>query len=74
MVFIEVSDPIGAGFAQNKLPAISPYRFIAAEGGLMSYGIALIDLFRRAAGYVDAFSRARSPPTCRFCRRPNSSW
>ena len=47
--------------AQNKLPAISPYRFIAAEGGLMSYGIDLVDLFRRAAGYVDRILKGEKP-------------
>jgi putative tryptophan/tyrosine transport system substrate-binding protein len=43
------------------LPAISPYRFIAAEGGLMSYGIDLVDLFRRAAGYVDRILKGEKP-------------
>jgi ABC-type uncharacterized transport system substrate-binding protein len=47
--------------AQNKLPAISPYRFMVAEGGLMSYGIDLVDLFRRAAGYVDRILKGEKP-------------
>src|SRR5437764_5470857 len=39
--------------AQYRLPAVYPYRFFTAAGGLMSYGIDPIDLFRRAASYVD---------------------
>jgi putative ABC transport system substrate-binding protein len=46
---------------QNKLPAISPYRFVVAEGGLISYGIDLIDLFRRTGGYVDRILRGAKP-------------
>jgi putative ABC transport system substrate-binding protein len=36
-----------------RLPTIHTFRYFAADGGLMSYGTDLIDLFRRAAGYVD---------------------
>jgi putative tryptophan/tyrosine transport system substrate-binding protein len=36
-----------------KLPAIYPYRCYAIDGGLMTYGPDTLDLFRRAAGYVD---------------------
>src|SRR5207244_19245 len=38
--------------ARYKLPAISPYRFVVREGGLLSYGIDQVDLFRRTAAYV----------------------
>ena len=30
-----------------------PYRIMATSGGLMSYGIEFMDLFRRAVSYVD---------------------
>jgi len=46
---------------QNKLPAISPYRFVVAEGGLISYGIDVVDLFRRTGGYVDRILRGAKP-------------
>jgi putative tryptophan/tyrosine transport system substrate-binding protein len=39
--------------AQHRLPAIYYFPFFAREGGLISYGPDEIDMFRRAAGYVD---------------------
>jgi putative ABC transport system substrate-binding protein len=39
--------------AGHRLPAAYPYRFFATSGGLMSYGIDRVDLYRRAAVYVD---------------------
>ena len=39
--------------ARHRLPAAYPYRFFATSGGLMSYGIDRVDLYRRAAAYVD---------------------
>jgi putative tryptophan/tyrosine transport system substrate-binding protein len=39
--------------AQNKLPAVYPFRYMAVGGGLVSYGADVVDQCRRAAGYVD---------------------
>ena len=39
--------------ARRRLPALYPFRFFATSGGLMSYGIDTLDVFRRAASYVD---------------------
>jgi putative ABC transport system substrate-binding protein len=47
--------------ANHRLPTIYPYRFMAAEGGLISYGIDQIDLYRRAAGYVDRVLKSEKP-------------
>jgi putative ABC transport system substrate-binding protein len=47
--------------ARNKLPAIYRNRFIVADGGLMSYGPDLADLYRRAAGYVDRILKGEKP-------------
>ena len=39
------------------LPAIYPFRFFVADGGLLSYGIDVLDVFRRASSYVDRILR-----------------
>jgi putative ABC transport system substrate-binding protein len=39
--------------ARHGLPAIYPYRYFVEGGGLLSYGIDISDLFRRAASYAD---------------------
>jgi ABC-type uncharacterized transport system substrate-binding protein len=43
--------------ARHALPAIYPYRYQAAEGGLLSYGVNDIDLMHRASSYVDRVLR-----------------
>jgi putative ABC transport system substrate-binding protein len=47
--------------AKHRLPAIYPFRFFATDGGLMSYGIDIVDQFRRAASYVDRILRGAKP-------------
>ena len=44
---------IVATTARQRVPAIYAFRFFATAGGLMSYGVDLLDLYRRAAGYTD---------------------
>jgi putative ABC transport system substrate-binding protein len=39
--------------ARLRVPAIYPYRFFVADGGLISYGPNLVEQFRQAAGYLD---------------------
>jgi len=39
--------------ARHRLPAVYPFRFYVADGGLISYGPDPTDQFRRAAGYID---------------------
>ena len=46
-------DVIIAVAAKQRLPAIYPYRYYAAAGGLLSYGVDLVDQYRSAASYVD---------------------
>jgi putative ABC transport system substrate-binding protein len=43
----------------SRAPAIYSYRFWAANGGLMLYGVDVHDLFRRAASYVALILRGR---------------
>jgi len=47
--------------ARYRLPAVYPYRFFTASGGLMSYGIDPSKLFRRAASYVDRILKGAKP-------------
>jgi hypothetical protein len=47
-------DQIIALAARHRLPAVYPYRYYAASGGLLSYGSEQADVFRRAA-YTDRF-------------------
>jgi putative tryptophan/tyrosine transport system substrate-binding protein len=49
--------PIIASARQQGLPAIYPLTIYAKEGGLMSYGGNLVDLFGQAATYVDRILR-----------------
>jgi putative tryptophan/tyrosine transport system substrate-binding protein len=54
-------DPIVASAARHGLPALYPFPFFARQGGLVSYGIDLTDLFRRSASYVDRILRGTKP-------------
>jgi putative tryptophan/tyrosine transport system substrate-binding protein len=47
--------------AQHKLPAIYYDRAFVANGGLLSYGPDRINLYRRAAGYVDRILKGEKP-------------
>jgi putative ABC transport system substrate-binding protein len=52
---------IGELAARFQLPAVYPFRFMLAEGGLASYGVNIPDLFRHAASYVDRIFRGEKP-------------
>jgi putative ABC transport system substrate-binding protein len=47
--------------AHHRLPAIYGFRYFPASGGLMSYGIDPVDLFRRAASYIDRILNGATP-------------
>lgn len=47
--------------ARYRLPAISPFRYFAEDGGLVSYGVDIPDQFRLAAGYVDRILKGAKP-------------
>jgi putative ABC transport system substrate-binding protein len=47
--------------ARHRLPAAYVVRPFVTAGGLMSYGVDLIDLYRRAADYVDRILKGAKP-------------
>ena len=47
--------------AKHKLPAVYYRRVFLTSGGLISYGPDVIDLSRRAAGYVDRILKGENP-------------
>jgi putative ABC transport system substrate-binding protein len=46
---------------RHRLPSVYSFRYYPADGGLASYGVDLVDLYRRAAGYVDRVLRGERP-------------
>ena len=42
-------------------PAVYNFSVFARDGGLLSYGVAPVDLWRRAASYVDRILRGAKP-------------
>jgi putative tryptophan/tyrosine transport system substrate-binding protein len=47
--------------SRYRVPALYPGRFFTAEGGLMSYGTDVPDLFRRSASYVNRILNGAKP-------------
>jgi putative ABC transport system substrate-binding protein len=47
--------------ARFGIPAVYPYRYFAEAGGLLSYGVDAVDLFRRASEYVSRIMRGAKP-------------
>jgi putative ABC transport system substrate-binding protein len=43
--------------ARHHLPAVYPFGFFARSGGLVSYGVDVVEDYRRAASYVDRILR-----------------
>jgi len=50
-----------ASVAQHRLPAVYSERFAVGRGGRMFYGADRIEIFRRAASYVDRILRGEKP-------------
>ena len=44
-----------------RLPAIYPFRFFVSSGGLLSYGVDVVDMYRGAASYVDRILKGARP-------------
>jgi putative ABC transport system substrate-binding protein len=57
-----IRDQIVGAVARNRLPAIYSNRYYSVTlGGLISYGANLVDIYRRAASYVDRILRGEKP-------------
>jgi len=54
-------DAIIALAARHRLPAVYAYSFFAEAGGLMSYGVDVADVHRRAADYVNRILKGDKP-------------
>jgi putative ABC transport system substrate-binding protein len=52
---------IAALAAKYRLPAMYPLGIFISDGGLIAYGIDRVDMFHRAADYVDRILRGASP-------------
>jgi putative ABC transport system substrate-binding protein len=46
---------------RHRVPAIYAFRIIVMDGGLISYGIDVVDQFRQAAGYIDRILKGAKP-------------
>ena len=55
-------DLIGRLALEHRLPSIGAFSFMAQSGALASYGIDVVDLFRRSAVYVDRMLRGEKAP------------
>ena len=53
--------PIILAATRNNVPAVAFQSAFAREGGLLSYGPDVVDIFRRAASYVDRILRGEKP-------------
>ena len=47
--------------SRYRLPSVYAYRYYPTSGGLASYGVEIIDLYRRAASYVDRILKGEKP-------------
>jgi putative ABC transport system substrate-binding protein len=53
--------PIISAAARNNVPAVSANTAFARDGGLLSYDVDRVDIWRRAATYVDRILRGEKP-------------
>jgi putative ABC transport system substrate-binding protein len=53
--------PIILASARSNVPAIYPQSYFARDGGLLSYGVDVVDTWRHAASYADRILRGAKP-------------
>ena len=59
--FANNRDDLIALAARFAIPTSYPYRYYVGLGGLLSYGVNNVDLFRQAAPYLDSILRGAKP-------------
>jgi putative ABC transport system substrate-binding protein len=52
---------VNALAVRHRLPAIYPFPYQVASGGLASYGPDIVDQYRRVAGYIDRILKGEKP-------------
>jgi len=60
-LLLSLRESFVARAALAKLPAVYPRREVAEGGGLVSYGLSLTEMYRRAATYVDRIFNGEKP-------------
>ena len=53
--------PIISAAARSNVPAVYTLSDFTRDGGLLSYGVDSVDIYRRAASYVDRILRGAKP-------------
>jgi putative ABC transport system substrate-binding protein len=53
--------PVILAAARNNVPAVYANSYLARDGGLLSYAVDTVDIWRRAASYVDRILRGATP-------------
>jgi putative ABC transport system substrate-binding protein len=53
--------PIISAAAEHRLPGLFPFAYFVRDGGLISYGVDQLDLFRRSAAYFDRIFKGARP-------------
>jgi len=53
--------PILSLATRNNVPAVYPNYVFPRDGGLLSYGVDYMDIFRRAASYADRILHGENP-------------
>ena len=54
-------DLIITSAAHRRLPAVYPYRYFVTSGGLASYGVDTVALYRQSASYIDRILKGERP-------------
>jgi putative ABC transport system substrate-binding protein len=53
--------PIISAAARSNVPAVYSQSYYVRDGGLLSYGVDQVDIWHRAATYVDRILRGEKP-------------